>query len=67
MTAIEITPENDLERRNYWLSDKKKMSEWRRTMRALTTKPHRVKCLRGGRGSSKSWRIAEALIELTVL
>lgn len=66
MTAIEITPENDLERRNYWLSDKKKMSEWRRTMRELTTKPHRVKCLRGGRGSSKSWRIAEALIELTV-
>lgn len=67
MTAIELSQEHDLERRSYWLTEKKKMAEWRRTMRALTTKPHRVKCLRGGRGSSKSWRIAEALIELTVL
>ncbi|EPG6130074.1 phage terminase large subunit, partial [Klebsiella pneumoniae] len=66
MTAIEIAPEHDLERRRYWLSEKKKMAEWRRVMRSLTTKPHRVKCLRGGRGSSKSWRIAEALIQLTV-
>lgn len=66
MTAIEIAPEHDLERRLYWLSEKKKMAEWRRVMRSLTTKPHRVKCLRGGRGSSKSWRIAEALIQLTV-
>lgn len=66
MTAIEQAPENDLERRQYWLSEKKKMSEWRRVMRSLTTKPHRVKCLRGGRGSSKSWRIAEALIQLAV-
>ncbi|EFV3956608.1 PBSX family phage terminase large subunit, partial [Salmonella enterica] len=66
MTAIELAPQRDLERKSYWLSEKKKMSEWRRVMRTLTTKPHRVKCLRGGRGSSKSWRIAEALIQMTV-
>ncbi|EJV1483618.1 PBSX family phage terminase large subunit [Enterobacter hormaechei] len=62
----ESVGENDLERRSYWLTDKQKMSEWRRTMRELTTKYHRVKCLRGGRGSGKSWRVAEALIQLAV-
>lgn len=29
-------------------------------------KPHRVKCLYGGRGSGKSWDVAEALIEIAV-
>lgn len=28
--------------------------------------PHRVKCLFGGRGSGKSWDVAEALIEIAV-
>lgn len=45
---------------------KEKMSNWRRIMRSLTTKPHRVKGLRGGRGSGKSWMVAEALIQLAV-
>lgn len=47
-------------------SHKEKMANWRRIMRSLTTKPHRVKALRGGRGSGKSWMVAEALIQLAV-
>lgn len=47
-------------------SVKEKMANWRRVMRSLTTKPHRVKGLRGGRGSGKSWMVAEALIQLAV-
>lgn len=35
-------------------------------MRELVSKPHRVKCLYGGRGSGKSWMIAEALIQFAV-
>ncbi|QLR19220.1 PBSX family phage terminase large subunit [Citrobacter freundii] len=66
MTAIELISEEDLERRNQWLPQKFKMKEWRRIMRSLTTKQHRVKCLRGGRGSGKSWMIAEALIQMAV-
>lgn len=45
---------------------KEKMANWRRIMRSLTTKPHRIKGLRGGRGSGKSWMVAEALIQLAV-
>lgn len=35
-------------------------------MHRLVSKPHRVKCLYGGRGSGKSWMIAEALIQFAV-
>lgn len=45
---------------------KEKMVNWRRIMRSLTTKPHRIKGLRGGRGSGKSWMVAEALIQFAV-
>lgn len=66
MTAIELFDEEDLERRHLWKTEKIKMQEWRKMMRRLTTSPAHVKCLRGGRGSSKSWRIAEALIQMAV-
>ncbi|ECI7075884.1 TPA: PBSX family phage terminase large subunit [Citrobacter freundii] len=57
---------NDIERRDEWLCASKKEANWMRIMRRLTTKPHRVKNLRGGRGSGKSWMVAEALIQLAV-
>lgn len=57
---------NDIERRDDWICDSKKEANWLRIMRRLTTKPHRVKNLRGGRGSGKSWMVAEALIQLAV-
>lgn len=37
-----------------------------RAMMRELVRPHRVKCLYGGRGSGKSWDVAEALIELAV-
>lgn len=43
-----------------------KKGNWRRIMRELTSSPHRVKCLYGGRGSGKSWMVAEALIQFAV-
>lgn len=66
MAAIELFDEEDLERRHLWKSEKIKIREWRKMMRRLTTTPADVKCLRGGRGSSKSWRIAEALIQMAL-
>lgn len=37
-----------------------------RAMMRELFRPHRVKCLYGGRGSGKSWDVAEALIEIAV-
>ncbi|NUL35056.1 PBSX family phage terminase large subunit [Kosakonia sacchari] len=65
-TTIELAPEEDLERRYLWKPQKQKMSDWRKSMRWLTCADKRVKCLRGGRGSGKSWRVAQALIEIAV-
>lgn len=66
MAAAEIISDDDLERRHLWLTDAQKLANWRKMMRRLTTVAADVKCLRGGRGSSKSWRIAEALIQMAV-
>ncbi|WP_310607090.1 PBSX family phage terminase large subunit [Buttiauxella brennerae] len=47
------------------LPPKFKLKPMRAMMRPLF-EPHRVKCLYGGRGSGKSWDVAEALIEIAV-
>ncbi|ASM07237.1 PBSX family phage terminase large subunit [Serratia marcescens] len=47
-------------------SQTQKENNRRRIMRELVTGPHRVKCLYGGRGSGKSWMVAEALIQFAV-